>query len=202
MDPSKLPSMSRTPRPGPPTGASGPPVDGALSGDGPAETPTGDPSPAGPVGYAAPPPDVGAAWLSAAIGLILLFVLNGPRNLLALATDPSTLKFTDVDGSPLGYTATAFFWTDLGVTAFALLLLAEAAALSILRGRGASTALLGAAGVVALFNLAVIPVAVGKVGFPLMNAVAAAFAVYVGLQEWGRLRSAAAPGATLAGRRA
>ena len=168
MDPSKLPSMSRTPRP-----ADAPP------------DPAAQPS-AAVVKW---PADAQAAFLSIAIGLILMFVLVGPRNLLTLATDPAALTAQDVDGSPLPYTHSAFIWTDIGVTAFALLLIVEGAALAVPRGRGVVMAVFVAAVAVGAFNLVVLLLTWGKIGFPLVNALAAAFAGYTAMQEWGRLKA-------------
>ena len=176
MDPSKLPSMSRRPRP-------------EVPSDGATPEPAGGPPRRADVDPP-PPVEAGTVWLNVAIGAILLFVTNGPRNLLALATDPASLPaFTDVDGSPMAYTATAFFWTEVGVTAFALLLVVEGLLLLAWRSRGAAWTVVIASAAVGLFNLAVIPIAMGKIGFPLMNAVAAAFAGYVALTEWGRLKA-------------
>lgn len=170
MDPSKLPSMSRTPRP-------------------PDESPS---PPAGDRRAVAPATDAAGAWLSLAIGAILLFVMTGPGNLVRSVTDPASLSFTDVDGSPIGYARSAFFPLDLGVTAFALLLLAEGVVLGFVRRRAASMAIVGAAAAVVALNVVAIALAWDKVAFPLMNAVAAAFAGYVAIQEWGRVRAATA----------
>ena len=116
MDLSKLPKLSETPRP-----------DVEQS-----------PEPA-PLPYAADYHQAGSGgeiWLSIALGLILLFM--SPRFLqyvISRSTFPQKWKFNDAQGNPLTYTQTVFFWGDLALMLFAVVLIVEGIVLALGRRR-------------------------------------------------------------------
>src|SRR5262245_32114484 len=92
-------------------------------------------SPTGALDYGTQRPAPGTAadaWISIALGVILLFI--GPRliqYLLSPSTFPQKWSFSDPTGAPLAYTQTVFFWGDIALTSFALVLIVEGIALML-----------------------------------------------------------------------
>src|SRR5438067_848485 len=110
MDMSKLPKLSQSDRPAPP------------------EQPAPIPENSYEAAAALQSRDgAGAeAWISIAFDVIPL--LLSPRLLQYLfspSTFPQKWTFFDPQGNPLTYTRSVFFWGDLALTAFALVLIVE-----------------------------------------------------------------------------
>ena len=148
----------------------------------------------GPSGAA--PVEVGAeAWLSIAIGVILLFMA---RNLISYLMDPAGFAernpITDEHGQPLAYTRSVFFWGDLALAGFALVLLFEGVVIAF--GRRPRLVLFAF-----LLTIAATAINVGYFammmqkgyGPQLIAAFAAAFGVYIALYQWRLWRSLRTP---------
>jgi hypothetical protein len=194
MDMSKLPRMSQTPPPPPPE-----PSDAAAADDEGRAThgvAAGHPQNTyrQEVGYATePPPSFAEAWISIAIGLILLFVFpNFWQWLISKVSSykPPFLPITDMNtGAEIPYTQSIFFFGHLCVFAFALVLIIDGLILFTRR-----PALLMFA-----FAFTVISTAMnffhvanetmqGR-GFPLVSALAFAFGVYIAIFQWKLLQA-------------
>jgi hypothetical protein len=182
MDMSKLPRMSNTPAPPPaqPNPTSAAPAPPAS----PAPPPTGhlDYERRDTVGIGAGP----EAWLSIAIGIILM--LMSPR-IFQYTMSPSRFAqnytFTAANGAPMTYPQTVFFWGDLALTLFALVLVLEGLVIAF----GRRVALVGIA-----FGLTMLAVAINLIyvagmlfngyGLQIISAMAVAFGVYIAMFEW------------------
>ena len=107
MDLSKLPKLSKTQEKQPPPEETGPPF---------------------PAGQAVIVPTFGLAeaWVSIALGVLLLFVFpNTIRYLHSSAAFEQNNPVTDAQGNAIPYLNSVFFWTDLGITVFAAALILE-----------------------------------------------------------------------------
>jgi hypothetical protein len=142
-----------------------------------------------PAAYTAPPatptPVGGAeAWLSIAIGAILLFMNT---RFLSYVFSRSTFSWTfnDAAGNPLDYTRTVFFWGDLALVTFALVLIAEGLILGLVPRK--ALVLLAFVFTVAttILNFCYVAyMSTNGYGFQLMSALAVAFGVYIAAFEW------------------
>jgi hypothetical protein len=137
-------------------------------------------------------PDAGSGaevWLSVAIGLLLL--LMQPRLLKFLShklfntffapyIDPAT-------GSGVPYTAQLDFWSDLGITLFALVLILEGLAIAFARRRGVVAAAFALTVLTTVYNLAYLAYTFSS-GVAILSAFAVAFGVYIAIFEWRLLQ--------------
>jgi hypothetical protein len=177
MDISKLPKLSNTPeaaknaheeRPAPP-----PPPAGVPSGSGPT------PTPRELVGGFA------EAWISIAIGLILLFVFPNTIQYFKSADDFAKVhQYTDAQSNPITYTQSAFFLADLGVTVFALALLVEGIMLTLARKATLIYVTLVITVAAAAFNLFVVIKTYDDIGFQIVCAFGVAVCIYMALMQW------------------
>jgi hypothetical protein len=179
MDLSKLPRMSETPPPPPPQT----PQDEQRATRGVA---------AAPVDYGAyePAPSLAEAWISIAIGLILLFATYALRPLQYLLAPASfTWTFNDATGAPLKYTQTVFFWGDIAMLLFAIVLIVEGLLLFTRR----PMLIMLAFGITVLTVAANLIYVAGMMtrgyGFQLPSAIAVAFGVYIALFQWKLIQS-------------
>jgi len=211
MDLSKLPRLSTTASPPPddtnpnPT-ASEPPLVSTTSAPATGYCACGAPLRAGsrfcdscgsPVAAAttfAQPRDADAGtgaevWLSVAIGALLL--LMQPRLLKFLAhkgfgtffapyIDPET-------GNEVPYTAQLDFWSDLGITLFAFVLILEGLAIAFARRRGVVAAAFALTALTTVYNLAYLLYTFNQ-GVAILSAFAVAFGVYIAIFEWRLLQ--------------
>jgi hypothetical protein len=176
MDLSKLPKLSQTERP---------PGDAAPQTDVDAERASAArrvmredegpplPEPGGP-----------EAWMSFGMGVLLLLLT--PRLLQYLAspsTFPNKWKFTDPAGNPLAYTQTVFFWSDLAMTAFCVVLICDALILLKARNRTLVAIALGFTVLTTLGNLAYL-VGTFNSGIAFMSALAVLYGGYIATYEW------------------
>jgi hypothetical protein len=128
------------------------------------------------------------AWLSFAMAVILLFL--APR-IWQFYLFPShfTWTFNDAQGAPMAYPHTEFFWADLGLAAFSVVLFLEGIAILLFR----STPILIIALLLTLaataLNIYVIARTYNLLGFQIINALAAAFGVYIAICEFAQLRA-------------
>jgi hypothetical protein len=176
MDLSKLPKLSETPAP--------PQVDRAAERRDEVERYLAR--------YDAPGSSAAEAWISIAIGAILL--LMSPR-LLQYMFSPGTFSekwtFSNPDGSPLAYPKTVFFWGDVALVAFALVLIVEGVVLVIGRKHIAVVVFAFCLTVAAtLFNLGYVVVML-QMGYgpQIFSLLAVAFGGYIAFYEWNLLQS-------------
>ena len=178
MDMSKLPRLSQSPAP---------PLNDVS------EAPPGDAdpgvAPGPPAGYALEPAGYGGdAWLSIAIGALLLLVFHRLIQYLAhVIFGTYFAPYEMPDGTQVSYLSTLDFWSDLGITAFALVLIVEGLALAVSRRRAVVAAALGLTVLATLYNLGYL-VATLNHGVALMSALAVIFGLYIASQQWNLLK--------------
>ncbi len=139
-------------------------------------------------------PGVGAeVWISIAVGVILLLMFPRlPQYLAHLLFGAAFAPYQMPDGTVVPYTSTGDFWSDLGVTAFAIVLILEGVALAVGRNRPAVVAFaLALTVLVTLYNLGYLIMTIGG-GLPMISAFAVAFGVYIAIYEWNLLKTARA----------
>jgi hypothetical protein len=125
-------------------------------------------------------------WLSIAIGLLL--ILMSPRIWqYYLMPGSFTWTFNDADGNPLPYRQTTFFWSDLGIALFALVLILEGLAIAFARRRWVVAAAFGLTVLTTVYNLAYLLYTFNQ-GVAILSAFAVAFGVYIAIFEWRLLR--------------
>jgi hypothetical protein len=134
-------------------------------------------------------PSGAEAWISIAIAVILIFV--SPR-IWQYYLFPSkfTWTFNDAQGAPLPYPSTEFYWSDLGVAAFCVVMLVEAIVMLFVRKTPLLMVALALTVVTALLNIYVIGRTFSILGFQLLNALAVAFAIYIAICQFALVRSA------------
>lgn len=187
MDMSKLPRMSQTPPPPPPQ----------------QETLVDDPGGAtrgvaaipdyrSPGAYEEPAPSFAEAWISIAIGLILLFIYPYFWQwLISLVSSykPPFLPITDSTGAEVPYAQSIFFFSNLCIFAFALVLIIDGLIL-FTRRRGLLMFAFGFTVITAGMNfLCVANETMQGRGFPIASALAFAFGVYIAIFQWKLLQS-------------
>lgn len=170
MDISKLPKLSTTDAPPPPAESDAPASREVI-----------------PYGVDVPSRSSADAWLSIAVGVILLFM--SPRLLQYVFTRANfTWTFSDAQGNPLAYTNTVYFWGDLALIAFALVLIVQGIVTAWMRSRpfiaGAFALTVLATGLNACYLIYMM----NGYGFQLMAAMAVAFGVYIAMQQWRILK--------------
>ena len=215
MDVSKLPKLSQTPAP-PNSGASSP-ADGDIPHPPPAIAAATSHRPewcrkchapnapnsrfcascgaglGGPTGAA--PVEVGAeAWVSMAVGAILL--LLQPRLLQFLSHKLFGTYFAPYvmeDGTVVPYTAQLDFWSDLAITAFALVLIVEGIALIFARRPAVVLGAFLLTVAATLGNLLYLVLTFGSYGLALYSALAVIFGVYIAIYQWRMWQALRAP---------
>jgi hypothetical protein len=172
MDISKLPKLSQSDAP--------PPVS-------PPPTPV-DPTGARSIQFA-PPSRVAEAWISIAIGAILL--LCYPRTLEFFSSrifhTAFNDDFLDTDGSKILYRNTIFFWSDLAITAFAVVLIFDGILMVRARHHAVVLAALCLTILATLGNLIYLVMTFSS-GVPIISALAVAFGVYIAISQWSAFR--------------
>jgi hypothetical protein len=186
MDMSKLPRMSQTPPPPPET------VEPALD--------EGSAAPGIPAAQAQrayrqeldygsePTVSLAEAWNSNAIGLILMFVSTAGRFLEYLTSSNFSWNFIDPAGAPLPYRQTVFFWGDVAIFAFSLLLIIDGLIL-FTRKPALVMIAFGFTIVTVLMNFLYVVRMMNGYGFQLWSAIAVAFGVYIAIFQWRLLQS-------------
>jgi hypothetical protein len=173
MDLSKLPKLSETSETQPPAGA--PEIINSSSFDGPVSTPTS-------VGLA-------EAWISIALGVLLLFVFpNTIRYLHSPAGFERDNPVSDAQGNSIPYVKSVFFWTDMGVSVFALALILEGIVLAVARKVLPLLFAFCITAIAAVFNIGVIIHAYPIVGFPIVCGIGVVVLVYMAMTQWRLIR--------------
>ena len=177
MDMSKLPRMSDTQRQQEAHAAA------VAQQQQPAQPPQ-------PVMYAPVQPEGAGpeAWFSIAIGAIVL--LMNPRLWQFLLFRSSfTWTFNDAQGNPLAYPQTVFFWGDLAMVAYGIVLIVDGLVLAFARRPAALMAALALTVVATLLNLGYLIMMMSmNFGLQLMSALAVAFGVYIAMSQWRMLQ--------------
>jgi hypothetical protein len=195
MDISKLPRMSETskhappppPPPPPPTTTTTPqqPASPVVNANQTQHEPR-DGIPPARYAYDNIPSSGAEAWISIAVGVIL--TLMAPRiwqyTLSQLFGTSFTWTFSDAAGNPLPYTKSVFFWGDLAMALFAVVLVVEGVALGFARRRVLVAIALVLTVLTTLFNLGYIAwMMQGGYGLQIMSALAVAFGVYIAIYQ-------------------
>jgi hypothetical protein len=190
MDMSKLPRLSQTNRDDAPTPAAGQQATAPLP---PSPSPTAsDPQPVQRADLGNYEPGVGGeVWISIAVGAILLLMFRRLLQYLShVLFGTFFAPYLMPDGTDVPYTSTPDFWSDLGVTSFAIVLILEGVALAIGRKRpGVVTVALALTVLVTLYNLGYLVMTISG-GFPIISAFAVAFGVYIAMYQWNLLKAA------------
>jgi len=206
MDLSKLPKMSKTPKPGadaPETASPGAaPSSSSSASIAPAANclACGLPLRAGarfcdacgaPTARAGrPAPGAGAeAWISIAVGVILLLLFP---HLIQYLIHRGTTAFDAIDsqtGAAIPYTRSAFIWPDIGVTFFCLFLIVDALLMLLVPRRPVVMLALALSVGCAALNLFVVIKSMDILGFQVVCAIAIAFSIYIAIHRWSNLRS-------------
>jgi hypothetical protein len=125
------------------------------------------------------------AWISLALGVLLLFINPGTIQYLHSPTDfAQNYPVNDAQGNPISYVHSAFFWSDLGVTVFAAALILEGIAMAFLRRSGLLWISFSIAVVGAVFNIYVIIRTHGLIDFPLLCGLGVAVLGYMAITQW------------------
>lgn len=143
----------------------------------------------------AAPVEIGAeAWISIAVGAILL--LLQPRLLRFVSHKLFGTFFAPYqlsDGTEVPYTGQTDFWSDLAITSFALVLVAEGFVVIFARR---PTVVLGAfllTVATTVGNLLYLVLTYSSHGLATYSALAVAFGVYVALYQWRLYQSLRTP---------
>ena len=182
MDLSKLPRMSQTPAPPPPAAddpaAPPPPIATAAA----AHVPE--------YGYEPSTGPMAEAWISLAIGVILLLMFFRPIEYLLTSKQSFEQRYTfsNADGSPLTYTQTVFFFGDVAIVSFALVLIIDGLILFTRKPKLIAAALAFTV-ITVLLNLAYVVRMMNGYGLQFASALAVAFGVYIAIFQWKLLQS-------------
>jgi len=133
--------------------------------------------------------------ISIAIGAILLFFL---KRFLEYYLSPATFQsagwnFLNKDGASLTYTQTGFYWSDLAGVAFAIALIFEGAVMLFFRGARVMLGVLVVTVAALLLNCYSVTKVVqihGGSNVQIINLLAMAFGLYIGLYQWATYRRA------------
>jgi hypothetical protein len=172
MDLSKLPKMSQTPRPA----------------DGQPEPAKDSDSPSPPVveSASAHGSEGPEAWISIAIGAILLFWHSHFFGYLADPSNPIHEILTPTGRLP--YLRSVFFPIELGGVLFGLALVVKGLVLVLVRGKAAILVAIVPMIIATMANLWAVLSAFPVAGFQIAPAVFAAVGVYIVLYQWRSLR--------------
>ena len=169
MDLSKLPKMSNTPTPPPPQA-----------------TPETAPQRAATVSASS----AADAWISIAIGAIFLFMF--PRFLQWLASrtmGTSFNEFLNSDGVVVPYQTLPEFWSDLGPTTFAIVLIIDGLVMGFARRPAMIAIAFGLTVATVVFNLIWLVGSYSSHGFALISALAVAFGGYLASYQWQLMKA-------------
>jgi hypothetical protein len=134
------------------------------------------------------------AWISIALGVILLVVCHRPIEYLFTRHNPAAFSWTfnDSNGNPISYTQSAFFLPDLGVVAFGLVLILDGLLLAFARIRGFVWMTFILTVIVVILNAIAIAVSMNEIGFQILPALAIAFGGYMAVYQWLLLKDSRA----------
>jgi hypothetical protein len=178
MDFSKLPKLSKT-------GEAQPPAADPTNAD--IQNPM--PIPAEQARPAQPAVGMAEAWISIAIGVLLLLVFPSTIKYIHSPADfEQNYPVYDAQNNQIPYAKSAFFWSDLGITVFALALIVEGIILGIARKVGPLYFAFWVTVMAAVFNVGVIVHVYPIVGFHIICGVGVAVLVYMAMTQWRLIR--------------
>lgn len=163
MDISKLPRLSNQPAPPPPE---------------PEPPPSARPPPALPTSSR-----LAEMWICIGFALILLYAFPNGMKFLMNPNSPDLPPL--MDGTP--YRQTLFMWQDLGVTAFAVVLLLDGLTLSLARKPAVLIPMLAITVATAFFNIFVILHTKSAIGLPLVCALGVVICVYLAILQFAAI---------------
>jgi hypothetical protein len=117
-----------------------------------------------------------------------MFVSTAGRFLEYLTSANFSWNFTDPTGAPLPYRQTVFFWGDVAIFAFSLLLIVDGLIL-FTRKPALVTIALAFTIITVLMNFIYVVRMMNGYGFQLWSAIAVAFGVYIAIFQWRLLQS-------------
>jgi hypothetical protein len=126
------------------------------------------------------------AWISFAMAALLL-LLNPhlTQYLLSPSTfDTKVARSFDAAGNPIPYTKTVFFWSDLAITSFAVVMALDALVLLMGRSRTLVAIAFGVTLLAILGNLLYLLMTFNTYGLPIMSAIAVAYGGYIAIFQW------------------
>jgi hypothetical protein len=169
MDLSKLPKLSQTP---PPPAPAEP--DAATDSPRPVEF--------APVQRASQTASGPEAFISIAIGLLLLWMASGLIRFL-FNGDPGGI--TDERDLPMRYVDSVFFQSDLVIAVFAVALIVEGLVIALIRRPALILAAIALTVVAIVLNLAyVIKMQLAGYGLQILPTLAVIFGIYIAIYEW------------------
>jgi hypothetical protein len=188
MDLSKLPKLSRT------SENQAPPSSQPLSSEHTPQVPDAELAPVGQPPIARPPRDyftgggsigLAEAWISIALGIFVLFIFPSTiRYVHSPAAFEQNYPVTDEQGNTIPYPKSVIFWTDLGVTVFAVALILEGLALAAARKVGPLWVAFVVTVLAAIFNVIVIAHAFPINGFQPFCGIGVVVLGYMALTQW------------------
>ena len=133
---------------------------------------------------------VAEAWISIAIGLIILLMFFRPIEYFFSSKRSFEQKYTFSagDGSPLTYPQTVFFWGDIAIVAFALVLIFDGLILFTRKPRLIAAALVFTV-ITTLLNAGYVVSMMSSYGLQFASALAVAFGVYIAIVQWKMLQA-------------
>ena len=166
----------------------------------------GAPATPAQTGYAMPRNSIDSGggaeiWISIAIGVILL--LMQPRLIQYVSHrifGTTFLPFIHPEtGDEVPYTSLMAFWSDLGITLFAIVLVLEGLVLAFTRKRALVMVALGLTVLTTAYNFGYLLYTFSS-GIAILSAMAVAFGVYISIYEWRLLQQLRPPPIQPAGR--
>ncbi|MGA2440495.1 MAG: hypothetical protein ABSH08_06030 [Tepidisphaeraceae bacterium] len=125
------------------------------------------------------------AWISIALGVLLLFIFP---NTLSYIHSPAAFEQNitsfDAQGNTIHYVQSPFFWTDLGVTVFAIALIVEGIVLAAARKIAPLIFAFCLTVLAALFNVAVIAHVYSVIPFPVFCGIGVVVLGYMAMTQW------------------
>jgi hypothetical protein len=128
------------------------------------------------------------AWISVAVGALLLFM--NPMFIKFLVAHKPYRPFQDPD---VNYTDSINFWSDLAITAFAVVLIVEGLVLVFARRRWLLMIAFALTLAATVGNLLYLVLTYREYGLAIMSAVAVVFGVYIAMHQWSQLKASAPP---------
>jgi hypothetical protein len=95
--------------------------------------------------------------------------------------------YIDASGNEVPYTAQMDFWSDLGITLFAAVLVLEGLVLAFVRKRAFVQVALGLTVLTTAYNLAYLVYTFSQ-GVAILSTIAVVFGVYIAIYEWRLLQ--------------
>jgi len=132
------------------------------------------------------------AWIGIAVGVIMLLMY--PRFLQWVSSRVFGTHFNEFvlnDGTIVPYPKVPEFWGDLGPTSFAIVLIVEGVAMSLVRSRKVLLASFALTVIATAYNLIYLLMTYSTYGLPLVSALAVVFGVYMAMNQWKTIQATA-----------